>query len=283
MRVIGVDPAEKIAAAATAGGISTIAKFFDSAVAQSIKNEHGPAALVIANNVFAHADNLHDIARGVSNLLDSKRGQFVFEVQYLSDMVEQTLFDMIYHEHLSYHALTPLIPFFESLSMCVTDVAHVGTHGGSIRVFVSLGSSGQQSGRAKAIVSKEAVDLSSDVFKNLQDQIEIVHQKVKDFFVEARSKNWKVVGFGAPAKLTTLAYQFGITGADLAYVVDDSPWKQGLVTPGSGIPVVPASHLYDDPPDRIILFAWNFAEQIAAKHPKFEGCFVVPLPVFRLI
>lgn len=283
MRVIGVDPAEKIAATATAAGIPTIAKFFDPVLAQSIRDEHGPATLVIANNVFAHADNLHAIVQGVGSLLDSKRGLFVFEVQYLLDMVEQTLFDMVYHEHLSYHSIAPLIPFFESLSMCVTDVAHVRTHGGSIRVFVSSCKSSQRSHRMEALLTKEAAAFSGNVFETLQEQIKIVHQRVQGFFAEARRNQWKVVGFGAPAKLTTLAYEFGITADDMVYVVDDSPWKQGLFTPGSGIPVVPASRLNDDPPDRIMLFAWNFAEQIAAKHPQFSGRFVVPLPNFRLM
>jgi hypothetical protein len=198
-------------------------------------------------------------------------------------MVEKTLFDMIYHEHLSYHGLAPLLPFFESMNMQLVDVHRVSTHGGSIRVCVAPAGKAVQQDSVMTLLKVEAEALSDNPFERLKSRIDKVQQQLAAFLQDSRKSGLRVAGFGAPAKLTTLTYQFGISGDDIAYVVDDSPWKQGLLTPGTRIPVVPAAQLQQDPPDRVLVFAWNFAEQIAAKHPEFAGRFVVPLPEFRFL
>ena len=134
MRVLGVDPAREIARQATKAGVPTLPEFFTSAMAPSIRAEHGPAAVVAANNVFAHADDLADIVKGVRELL-ADDGVFVFEVSYLADIVDKFLFDTVYHEHVSYHSISPLARFFERLSMQLFDVRRIDSKGGSIRGF----------------------------------------------------------------------------------------------------------------------------------------------------
>lgn len=283
MRVVGVDPAEAIAAKATEDGIETRPEFFNRKVARDIHKDTGAASLVVANNVFAHADDLHEIALGARDILDPARGRFVFEVQYLVDLVEKTLFDMVYHEHLSYHSIAPLIPFFDSMAMSLIDVEHVDTHGGSIRCTVAPRKNRPQSDRMLGMLKVEQAALSGDAFVKLRRRIDDVGEKVRGFFTDERGKS--IAGYGAPAKLTTMAHQFGITRNDVAYVVDDSPWKQGLVTPGTQIPVVSGGIHSNDPPDAVMVFAWNFAPQIAAKLRAggYVGKIVTPLPEFKVI
>lgn len=278
MQVLGIDPAKDIAARATAEGIETWPEFFTRATVAKI---HRPAALVVANNVFAHADDLKSIALGVRDLLDPRRGRFVFEVQYLVDLIDKTLFDMCYHEHLSYHSLGPLCRFFDSLGMTLVDAQRVPTHGGSIRCVVVPLAGAERSDRLRRELIGEAHAMSGGPFAELSKRIDILRAQFRAFLDEARERGLKVAGYGAPAKLTTLAHHLGIRPGEIAYVVDDSPWKQGLFTPGLRIPVVPPSRLVEDPPDKVVIFAWNFAEQIAAKHPELRGKFVVPLPTFR--
>jgi len=107
MKVLGVDPAKDIAAKATASGIETLPRFFTPELAEEISGSHGPAALVTANNVFAHADDLTGIVSGIRRLLKPD-GIFSLEVSYLAEVVKNILFDMCYHEHLAYHSLKPL-------------------------------------------------------------------------------------------------------------------------------------------------------------------------------
>lgn len=283
MRVHGVDPAREIAAQATAAGLPTWAEFFTQDTSKRLQATYGKAALIVANNVFAHADNLAEIALGVRDLLDPDRGRFVFEVQYLIDLVEKSLFDMIYHEHLSYHSLTPLVSFFNRLEMSVVDVERIDTHGGSIRCTVVPGVKDDVSSRLSELLFLESQSLSESSFVDLHTKIEQAGAALRDCLASARIQDLKVAGYGAPAKMTTLCYQFGITKKDVAYVVDDSPWKQGLLCPGTRIPVVASDHLKVDSPGVVVIFAWNFAEAIAKKlrASGFTGQIVAPLPEFK--
>lgn len=154
LRVMGVDPAVGIAAEATKAGVETRASFFTSSLAREIRRERGPAYYVTANNVFAHSDNLPDMADGIRELLDSD-GVFVFEVSYLVDIVEKLLFDTIYHEHLSYHSIAPLNSFFAKHGLELFDVTRLSSKGGSIQGWV------QRAGgpRPRASIVGELLDL----------------------------------------------------------------------------------------------------------------------------
>ncbi len=285
MRVLGIDPALAIAAEATRKGIETVPEFFNLSLAQRLKAQDLQAHLVIANNVFAHADDLHTIVDGVSHLLKSD-GLFVFEVSYLLDVVQKTLFDTIYHEHLSYHTVGPLIGFFERHGMKLVDVIRVDSHGGSLR-----GLAQPKAGplpvhpRVQELVDLEArfglhdAAAYQDFFNNVQKR----KQQLNEVLHRFKKQGKRIAGFGAPAKATTLMYHFGLGPQSLDYILDDSPWKQGLYTPGHHIPVVPTSWLYEDArrPDAVLILAWNFAKSIMKKHQAFKndgGCFIVPLP-----
>lgn len=284
MAVHGVDPAEAIALAANEAGIPTRCAFFTRGVASELRHERGQADLVVANNVFAHADDLKQIALGVRDLLKPK-GRFVFEVQYLVDLVEKTLFDMIYHEHVSYHSLGPLVRFFDSVGMSLIDAERVETHGGSIRCTAVPGRGDHQSDRLRALLTAESMRLAYavDPFGDLKRRIDDAGEKLRGFLTDARQRDLNVDGYGAPAKLTTLCHQFGITKDDLGYILDDSPWKHGLLAPGTRIPVVEPVNVLSDPPEVFVVFAWNFAESIAKKirASGFTGKIVVPLPTFK--
>lgn len=288
MSVVGVDPAAAIAQQAIVDGVPTYVEFFDRKLAQTIQwNTGRRAALVTANNVFAHADDLKSIALGARDLLEYGRGRFVFEVQYLVDLVEKNLFDMVYHEHLSYHSLGPLVPFFDSVGMTLVDAQHVDTHGGSIRCAASPNRGDHQTDRLRALLRAEAdrLALAVDPFGKMKRRIDDAGERLRGFLSGAKLEGRVVVGYGAPAKLTTLSHQFGVARSDVAYIVDDSPWKQGLLAPGTRIPVLAPQAMFNsvDPADAVVVFAWNFAEQIERKLRAggFRGSIVVPLPAFR--
>ena len=279
-KVTGVDPARDIALKATAEGISTRIGFFDRGMAASIRSIEGPATLVTANNVFAHADDLEEIALA-ARLLLAPEGEFIMEVSYLLDVVENTLFDTIYHEHLSYHSVKPLIPFLAKCGLNVYDVKRVNTHGGSIRICAS---------RARKEVSQDLIKILADeakaglqqrqVFEQLHRQIvikgEVLRSKIQIWKADGR----RICGFGAPAKLTTLMHSFHLSGADIDFIIDDSELKQGLLTPGTNIPVLPSSALYEREASVCIVFAWNFFDSIIQKHKHWSdsgGIFINPL------
>ena len=285
MQVLGVDPARAIAADATQAGIETLPEFFTLALARRLRAERGEATLIAANNVFAHADDLHAITDGAAHLLGPD-GLFVFEVSYLLDVFEKTLFDTIYHEHLSYHTVKPLVGFFERHGMELIDAVRVDSHGGSLRGIAKLkgGARPRLPGVEQLIAEETQLGLDGpEAYQAFFNNIQSRKAELTRVLKALREKGHRIAGFGAPAKATTLMFHFGLGPETLEYLIDDSPLKQGLYSPGHHLPVVPSSLLYDAShrPDDVLLLAWNFAEPIMKKHRAFldaGGRFIIPLP-----
>jgi SAM-dependent methyltransferase len=285
--VLGDDPARDIARRATESGIETVADFFTPDMAETIRSERGAAAVITGNNVFAHVDDLVGIVTGIRSLL-APDGVFVFEVSYLVDVYENTLFDTIYHEHLAYHTVKPLKRFFASHGMELIAAERVGSHGGSLRGVAQLagGPRPAASSVAALVALEEQIGLDrAETLKGFAAKIDRVKDELSSRLVALKAAGKSIAAFGAPAKATTLMYHFGI-GPDLIdFIVDDSPLKQGLYSPGMHIPVVPSSAIEERKPDCLVVLAWNFAEPIMKKHAGFResgGQFIVPLPEVKV-
>ncbi len=282
-RAMGIDPARDIALKATQEGCETRAGYFDEQFAQTLVGERGTAKLITANNVFAHIDDLDEVMRGVRVLL-SRDGLFVIEAPYLKEFIEQKLFDTVYHEHLSYLAIRPLILFFARHHMRIVDVEKVQTHGGSVRIMVAHEDSPFPV--APVVGGMVADETASGLYQApTYDQFarEIVGNKqaLLDLLMRIRGEGKTIAGYGAPAKGNTLLNFMGIGPKLLSYIVDDSPMKQGLYTPGMHIPVRGASALNENPPDYLLILAWNFAGPIMEKNKAFSdrgGKFIIPVP-----
>lgn len=287
-KVLGVDPAKDISAQATADGIETINGFFSADMAQEIRHSHGPASVITANNVFAHIDDLGGVLDGVHDLLHDD-GIFVFEASYLVNVFEDTLFDTIYHEHLAYHAVGPLVTFMKAHNMELIGAERVASHGGSLRAIA------QKQGGPKP-VSASIADLialehilgldKAETYRDFGNRINALKDELAGLLREKKAQGRTIAAFGAPAKATTLMYHFDIGPDVIDFIVDDSPLKQGLYSPGMHIPVVPSSAIYEKKPDDIVILAWNFAEPIMEKHKTFlesGGQFIIPLPKVEIV
>ena len=288
-RVLGVEPAKAIAEEAIKNGIDTIIDFFNPAAASEIKNKYGEASIISANNVFAHIDNPSDFLSGVRKIISSDNGVFCFEVSYLKDVIENTYFDTIYHEHLDYHSLLSLRGFMERNGFEIIDALKVPTHGGSIRVISQkIGGKYKISESVNKLINEEYnIGLHKlSTFVYFSNQIQKTGESLKIVLKDLKSKGKTIVGYGAPAKATTLMHHFDIGSEEIDYIVDDSKWKQNLYTPGKKIKILPVTYMYEDPPDYVLILAWNFAEFIIKKNKKFHengGKFIVPLPKVKII
>jgi len=281
--VLGIDPAREIARQATANGIETWPEFFSADLATKIRAERGQAKVVTANNVFAHADDLAGITQGIRSLL-APDGVFVFEVSYLVDVFEKTLFDTIYHEHLAYHTVKPLVPFFAAHGMQLIAAERVSSHGGSLRGIAQLvgGSHAISPSVDKALTHEQSFGLyQAETLRQFGNQIDGIKVKLTALLGDMKKAGKSIAGFGAPAKATTLMYHFGIGPEVIDFIVDDSPLKQGLYSSGMHITVLPSEALYSENPDAVVILAWNFAEPIMKGHKRYRergGKFIVPLP-----
>lgn len=288
LKVLGIDPARAIAAGASARGIETWTNFFTLGLATRIKAERGAAAVVVANNVFAHIDDLPGVAEGVRVLL-APDGVFVFEVSYLVDVYEKTLFDTVYHEHLAYHSVAPLVRFFAAHGLELFAAERVDSHGGSLRGFAQLkGGPRAADGSVAALVRLEK-SLGLDQAETLAAfgrKIDAVRDSLRALLLGLKTSGKHIAGFGAPAKATTLMYHFGLGPDVIEFIADDSPLKQGLFTPGLHVPVLAPDAIDLRRPDYLLILAWNFARPIIAKHARFAaegGRFIVPLPTVEVL
>lgn len=282
MRVLGIDPARDIAEAANRAGIETLTGFFTEQTASDILQTHGPARAITANNVYAHIDDLDSVTRGVKTLL-AEDGVFSFEVSYLLDVYEKTLFDTIYHEHLDYHALAPLSGYFERHGLALTDAVRISSHGGSVRGIVHhAGAADMAAGLSEMIATeKTAGILEASGLRDYGARIDAVRDELMALLRDLKADGKSIAGFGAPAKATTLMYHFGLGPETIDFIVDDSPLKQGLYSPGLHVPVLPATAIAERQPDVLVILAWNFADPIMKNHAAFlesGGIFIVPLP-----
>lgn len=288
-RVLGIDPAKNIALQATTEGIETWAQYFTPEVAMRIKQEKGEADVIAANNVFAHTDEIASFTEAAKTLLTDD-GVFVFEVQYLGDLLAKNLFDIVYHEHVCYYSVHPLVKFFAKREMEIFDVERLKVHGGSIRVYVkkrgAVGTGLERTRRLRKILEEEkAAGLTTlKAYQEFGQRIENNKQKLSELLAELKSRGKKIVGYGAPAKATTLMYVMGLDSETIEYIVDDDArYKQGMVMPGTHVPIVSPDYLYKgkDKPDYCLILAWNFAEPIMKNHKNFikqGGRFIVPVP-----
>lgn len=288
MRVLGIDPARALAERATQAGLETLPEFFTLPLAKRLRQQGVDASLVAANNVFAHADDLTGIAEGVAHLL-TPDGLFVFEVSYWLDVVERGLFDTIYHEHLSYHAVKPLVAFFHRHGLEMIDAIRVDSQGGSLRGIVQLKGAGRpRHARVEALAALEESRGLYDpsTYRRLAETIRRQKAALVDVLTRLKAQGKRIAGFGVPAKATTLMFHFGIGPEMLDYLVDDNPLKQGLYSPGHYLPIRSASALANGSrPDYLLILAWNFAESIIGKHGAFReagGRFIVPLPTLTI-
>ena len=286
-RTLGIDPARDIARRATEAGIETIAGVISVELARRIRDERGPAALVTANNVFAHVDDLTEFVAAARTLL-APDGLFAFEVSYLADMVEKVLFDTIYHEHLDYHSVKPLRRFFAMHGMELIEVIRVDAHGGSIRGVAQLAGGGCAAGRSveSMIALEERLGLDrGETFFRFAERIDALKDALSSVLGDLKTEGKRIAGYGAPAKATTLMYHFDLGPEIIDFIVDDSPFKQGLYSPGLHVPVLPPEAIYERRPDCLLVLAWNFAEPIMSKHRDYAeagGRFIVPAPTIEI-
>lgn len=272
--IIGIEPAKEIAKRANKSGIATIPEYFTKKLAAKIVKDNGKATLITMTNVFAHVNDLKEILDGVKLLL-APEGKFMIEVPYLHQMLEDGTFDLIYHEHLSYFHIASLRALLRRFGLEPVEVERVPVHGGSLRVYsqvIKNDSNWQPTNDEGLITSRK--------FREFPKKIEHNKREVLRILDSLKKQNKRIVGFGAPAKMSTMLNYYGIGKNYFQFVIDDAYEKQGLYTPGTHLKVVKRPVDLNYYADYVFIFAWNFKDQImmSLKAQGYKGKFIIPFP-----
>jgi hypothetical protein len=287
IRTIGVEPASNIALIAEKRGIETINEFFCIEVARQIVEKKGQASVITATNVFAHVDDLDSFMEAISILL-GPRGVFIIEAPYFVNLIDKLEYDTIYHEHLSYLSVKPLVMFFGRLGMEVIDVEQRDIHGGSFRVHVSRAGNLPVSRTVNDLLKMEQ-ERGVQTLAVLDEFSQAVRRNRKELtwlLWSLKREGKRIAVASAPAKGMTLLNYCRLGTETFEFATEKSALKIGLLTPGSHIPVVPDDELLRRMPDYALLLAWNFADEIMSNLAEYRakgGKFIIPIPVPRIV
>jgi C-methyltransferase-like protein/putative zinc binding protein/methyltransferase family protein len=287
VRALAVDPAKNLAELYADPEIERYVSFFDSRSAAQIRSGFGPASVITATNTFPHIPALRDFVKGLDTAL-APGGVFTLEAHYLVDILDRLAFDTVYHEHVSYWALGPMVRVFEDHGMRVVHAERLPLHHGQLRAFVQREGEGDvQASVAEVLEAERSVGVDRiDTWRDFAERTLRLKEELRRTLGELRAGGKRVAGYGAPAKGNTLLGFLELGPEQLDYIADRSPLKQGLYTPGTHIPVVPPERLLEDQPEYVVLLAWNFADEVMEQQAEYRrrgGRFIVPVPEVEIV
>ncbi|MCD2192393.1 class I SAM-dependent methyltransferase [Actinomycetospora endophytica] len=288
MRAVGVEPSVNVGDAARAKGVPTVTAFLSQESGTAVRTEHGPADLVVANNVYAHIPDVVGFTRGLRAMV-ADDGWVSIEVQHLLTLVRFNQFDTIYHEHFQYYTVGTAIRALASGGLDLVDVELVPTHGGSIRLWARPSELHEPASPAVAdVLAQEAAAGLGTVegHAGFARDVSRIRNDLVRFLIDAADRGETVVGYGAPGKGNTLLNYCGIRPDLLAYTVDRNPYKHGRYTPGTRIPIHPPERIDADRPDYVLVLPWNLRDEITAQLAPvaaWGGKLVFPIPTLEIV
>jgi hypothetical protein len=280
--VLGVEPARNIAAEALRRGVPTWNEFFGMHLADTIRRRFGAVDLLIGNNVLAHVPTITDFLGGVRACLE-EGGMAVFEFPYLAELLSRTEFDTIYHEHVFYFSLTALRGLADRAGLSIIDVSRQPVHGGSLRVFLRAGRGQPPADSVYTLLAAEERSglLDATRYREFSAQVRAVKTALLERLDGLKATGARLAAYGAPAKGNTLLNTCGIGTDRLEFTVDRNPHKQGLLLPGSRLPILDPRELSLRRPDVTLILPWNIAPEIVSQQREYlraGGRFLVPIP-----
>jgi len=284
---LGIEPAANIAKVAREKGIETLVEFFGERVATELAGNNRQADLILGNNVFAHAPDPNDFIAGLKALLKPD-GRVVLEFPYGVNFIEHAEFDTIYHEHVFYFTLTALQPLFERHGLTIFRTQRLPIHGGSLRLFAAHAGACQVEPSALDLLAEETRKGVNTLayYEGFGNQVRTIKDDLVALLARLKKAGKRIAAYGASAKGSTLLNYCGVGANILDFVADRSTYKQGRLTPGMHIPIVPPEELPVRRPDYTLLLTWNFADEILAQQKAYRetgGKFIIPIPRVRIV
>ncbi|AGM03167.1 class I SAM-dependent methyltransferase [Amycolatopsis keratiniphila] len=288
IRCLGVEPSVNVGQAARDAGVPTKTAFLGPETGREVRDEHGPADLVVANNVYAHIPDIIGFTHGLRALV-ADDGWVSIEVQHLLTLIQENQYDTIYHEHFQYYTVESARRALARGGLSVVDVELLPTHGGSIRLWARPDAvAGEPSERMTQVLDAEKAAGLHEMsgYTEFSERVTKVRLELNKFLTDAALEGKTVVGYGAPGKGNTLLNHCGIRPDVLRYTVDRNPYKHGRFTPGTRIPILPPERIEADRPDYVLVLPWNLRKELTAQLSfvdEWGGKLVFPIPHLEIV
>jgi hypothetical protein len=284
-RILGIEPTD-VSRIANQRGITTIQRYFSRDVGREVTEKYGPAKVVTAANCFAHIEDVHEIIGGILEML-SPDGVFISESHYLVGLLDDLQYDTVYHEHLRYYSVGSLANLLAMHGLEVFHARKIPTHGGSIRIYAARRGVHPVQPSVKQMLDAEphgqALRKRLATFRN---EVMLSKLRLYEMIRGIKEKGGTICGISAPSRASTLINYVGLDAAIVDYVVEvEGSLKIGKYMPGTLIPIIEESRMFQEQPDCAIIFSWHIAAELAPKlrAKGYKGQLIVPLPQPHLL
>lgn len=278
VRCLGIDPSINVGSLANDEGLETLIGYFDSDTVREIKEHHGRPDVIVASSIFTHLENPKQFVEDLNELL-SDDGVIIIEIEYLLNMIQKYQFERFYFDRTFYYSISSLRHLFTKCGFEIYDIEEIEPHGGSLRVFIAKADAGKKvTDKVNIMLEIEAEVLQKDQVTQFQVDISGYAKELYEALEKYSAEGLRVCGFGSPARLATITNFANIGPELIEYVVDDSPLKVDRYSPGMSIPIVGRKHMEDNPPDVVIVFAYEYFDSIFEFTSKFNVSHYQPIP-----
>jgi SAM-dependent methyltransferase len=268
---LGVEPSGNVEKIAASKGLRTVKEFFSLELARSIREEYGPASVVVATNVLCHIANLNEIALAIRELL-TEDGVLITEDPYLGSVLRLNSYDQIYDEHVYLFSALSISHVFHLVGLELIDVEPQDVHGGSMRYVLARSGRYKPSARTQLVLSQEISEglHEARTFFAFSKRVSESASSLKQLLLSVKKDNGSLVAFGATSKSTTI-YNYAGIGPDLiSKIYDNTPTKIGKFSPGVNIPIVSSEMFPEIGHGHVFLAAWNHEKEIRRKYAALE-------------
>ena len=281
IRALGIDPSINVGKLANDSGLETLISFFNNSSVEKIIKDYGKPDTIVAASVFTHIENPEQFAIDIKKLI-KENGFFILEVEYLSNFIKNIQFERFYFDRPFYYSLSSIKILFQQVGMSLVNVEHIDTHGGSIRCYIKNSKDEKPTSSVEDIIKQEKENLTIETFKIFQKNIIKETRNFKEKLNYFKRSKKKVIGYGAPARVSTITNFANIDYNHIDFIIDDSPLKQDRYTPGTHIPIISRKKSKSNNVDIIIVFAYEYFKEIKEYTKNYNCEYFQPIPFRKL-
>ena len=277
IKAIGIDPSKNVGKIANDRGLETFIGFFDKKIIKKILNKYPKPDLVIASSVITHMEKPRDFAKNVKNFLCND-GDLIIEIEYLQNFIKNIEFERFYFDRPFYYSANSINLLFKEVGMALYDIEQINAHGGSLRCYIKNAKKFKKTDRCNKILKEERNKLNTKSLHKFNKEIYIQAKKFRNALVKLNSENKFVIGYGAPARVSTLTNVSNIDSNLIRYIIDDSPLKQDRFSPGKHIKINSRNKNITKKIDIVVVFAYEYFKEIRKNFNKYKVKFYKPIP-----
>ena len=281
VKSIGIDPSINVGKIANDRGLETFVGFFDINIIKKILKKYEKPDLIVASSVVTHLEKPIKFAKDIKRLL-KKDGTLIIEIEYLQNFLKNLEFERFYFDRPFYYSANSIKKLFKNVGMTLYDIEKINTHGGSLRCFIKNSRNTKITNRCKIILNDEKKQLSLSKFKKFNNKIYQSSKILKDKLTNLKKKGSKIIGYGSPARVSTITNVAKINSNLIEYIIDDSPLKQNRFSPGMHIKILPRKNNITNQIDTVIVFAYEYFNDIKKYFGKRKIQFYKPIPFRKL-